>query len=147
MTQSVSNTEGERLERLAQLLDDESESQLPFTMAVVEIFDIKCPEMEMYLTLLEQPESTSHELADELDRGHSLISKRLRSLREKELVTRQRRIDGEAGLTYEYTAKPLDETVDWMTEEIDEWSAEVSDQLATFREEWPENDGDSAESA
>lgn len=135
------------MEELAELLDEESESQLPFTTAVVEVFDIKCPEMEIYLALLDHPESTPIELTDVLDRERSGIGKRLRSLCEKGLVTRQERLDGKRGTRYEYTAQPLDETVDWMTNEIEEWSADVSKQLATFREEWPNRDGQEAESA
>jgi predicted transcriptional regulator len=146
MTRSESHSEGERLEQLAQLLDEESESELPFTTAVVDIFDIKCPEMEIYLTLLEHPESTPYELGDVLDRSRSGIGKRLRSLDEKGLVSRKKRIDDETGARYEYTAKPLDETVDWMAKEIDEWSADLSDQLTTFREEWPETGQQETES-
>lgn len=147
MTRSESLSEGERLKRLEQLLSDETEEQLPFTTAVVAIFDIKCPEMEIYLALLEHPESTPNELTDVLDRGRSVIGMRLRGLCEKDLATRKERVDDKSGTRYEYTAKPLDETVDWMNEQIDEWSADVSNQLATFREEWPALDQDETESA
>jgi predicted transcriptional regulator len=146
MSHSEPRSEGERLDELEQLLGERSDTQLPFTTAVVTVFDIKCPEMEIYLALLDHPESTPNELGDVLDRGRSGVGKRLRSLVEKGLVTRQERLDSKRGTRYEYTAQPLDETVDWMTNEIEEWSADVSEQLATFREEWPDRDGQEAES-
>lgn len=146
MSHSPPRSDGKRLDELEQLLSERSDAQLPFTEAVVTVFDIKCPEMETYLALLDHPESTPNELTDVLDRERSGIGKRLRSLCEKGLVTRQKRVDTKSGTRYEYTAQPLDETVDWMTNEIDEWSADVSDQLATFREEWPDRDGQEAKS-
>jgi predicted transcriptional regulator len=146
MSESESLSDGERLERLEELLNKESDAQLPFTTAVVDVFDIKCPEMETYLVLLEYPESTPNELADVLDHTRRLMSLRLNSLCEKGLATRRERMDNKAGIRYEYTAQPLEETVDWMTEEIEEWSAEVSEQLGTFREEWPETGQQETES-
>jgi predicted transcriptional regulator len=141
MSHSPPRSEGERLDQLEQMLSERSDSQLPFTEAVVTVFDIKCPEMEVYLALLDHPKSTPKELGDVLDRDRSSMGKRLRSLCEKGLVTRRVRTDHKSGTRYEYTAQPLDETVDWMTEEIEEWSADVSEQLATFRDEWPERNG------
>lgn len=146
MTESKSLSDGERLERLEELLNKSTDSQVPFSTAVVHVFDISCPEMEMYLVLLDYPESTPNELADLLDLTRRLMSKRLNSLCEKGMATRKERIDNKAGVRYEYTAQPLDETIDWMTDEIDNWSADVGEQLATFRMEWPDHDDQELES-
>lgn len=143
MSQPSPSSDGERLGQLEQMLDGERpDSELPFTTAVVSIFDIKCPEMQVYLALLDHPKSTPKEMGDVLDRERSGMGKRLRSLCEKGLATRQKRLDTKRGTRYEYTAQPLDETVEWMTNEIEDWSAEVSEQLAAFHEEWAERNGE-----
>jgi predicted transcriptional regulator len=110
-------------------------SEPGFEDVMVCVFDIRHHETRTYRTLLESPESTVEELADQLDRNRSNINRSLSTLREKGLAERSRRLLDGGGHVYQYTATPLPEATDLMHETLDEWTAYVHARINDFGED------------
>lgn len=132
----------ERLDQLEEILRTERGEDPKFPTAVVTVFDIKCPVMETYLVVADNPQSTSEELADILEYDRHGVNRYLRDLLDKGLVSRERAVDGKPGITYEYTAKPFDEATDWMQAEMEAWSADVIEEIETLHEHYSDRSQD-----
>lgn len=99
------------------------------------VFGISCTEADLYLTMLDHPESTAAELADAVDRDRSNVHRSLTTLRDRGLVERERRLLDSGGHVYQHTAVPLDEAKTMMHESLDEWTACVHDRIDEFGSE------------
>ncbi|WP_302082158.1 helix-turn-helix domain-containing protein [Salinibaculum rarum] len=110
------------------MLDDEPGLQEVLTC----VFGIQRHEARTYQTLLENPESTVEELADQLDRDRSNVNRSLSTLREKGLAERRRRLLDSGGHIYQYSATPLSEARALMHETLDEWTAYVHERIDEF---------------
>jgi predicted transcriptional regulator len=113
------------------MLDDEP----GFEDVLACVFGIQRHEARTYLVLLDNPESTVADLAEEVDRDRSNVNRSLTTLREKELAERRRHLLDSGGHVYEYTATPLAEARELMHETLDEWAAYVHDRIDEFGEE------------
>jgi len=110
------------------MLDDEP----GFEDVLTCVFNIQRHEARTYLVLLEHPESTVAELAEDLDRDRSNVNRSLSTLREKGLATRERRLLDGGGHVYQYTATPLEEARELMHQTLDEWAAYVHERIDEF---------------
>ena len=110
------------------LLDDEP--SLDEVMACV--FGIQAHEVRTYESLLDYPESTVAELADQLDRDRSNVNRSLSTLREKGLASRRRRLLDSGGHVYQYTPTPREEAAELMHETLDEWADYVHGRIDAF---------------
>jgi len=119
-------------ERFRELMLDE---QPGFEEVLACVFDIQEHEVRTYLTLLDYPDSTVAELADQLKRDRSNVNRSLSTLREKGLAERQRRLLDGGGHVYQYAATPLPEARELMHETLDEWAAYVHERIDEFGDE------------
>lgn len=93
------------------------------------VFGITEPVADVYRYLLEQPESTVTEIAQAMECDRSTVNRKLDTLREKNLVTRNRDLLSGGGITYRYTPAPIDETRERMHRTLDEWTAFMHEQI------------------
>ncbi|MDG5818813.1 helix-turn-helix domain-containing protein [Natronococcus sp. A-GB7] len=122
-------TDGERdLEAL--MLVDEPE----FERVLECVFGVQPHESRTYTALSKAPGSTTAELATDLDRDRSSVSRSLGTLEEKALVERTQRLLDGGGYVYQYTALPLPETKSRMHRAVDEWSEQVHERIEEFGE-------------
>lgn len=98
------------------------------------VFGIHSHERRTYFALLETPGTTTAELADDLDRDRSSVSRSLSTLSETGLVQRDRKILDGGGYVYQYIATPLPETKELMHSSVDRWVAQVHDCIESFDE-------------
>jgi predicted transcriptional regulator len=96
------------------------------------VFGIQDHEARLYLELLDAPDSTVAELADEVDRDRSNVNRALSTLLDKELATRRRRLLDSGGHVYQYRATPTDDAREMMHETLDEWAAYVHEKIDDF---------------
>ncbi|TYL38539.1 TrmB family transcriptional regulator [Natronococcus pandeyae] len=96
------------------------------------VFGIQPHETRTYFRLLELPGSTVAELASALDRDRSNVNRSLSTLREKELVERERRLLDGGGYVYQYFAVPVPEAQEVMHEAVDEWAKTVHGRIEEF---------------
>ena len=92
-------------------------------------FDLSREEFRTYLAVLDHPESTTSELANDLDRGSSTINKRLTTLCESGLVSRSRELMSTGGHEHIYQPKPLGVISERIAQEVDNWSEIVLEQI------------------
>jgi len=96
------------------------------------VFGIQEHEARLYMELLDAPDSTVAELAEEVDRDRSNVNRGLTTLLEKELVSRRRRLLDSGGHVYQYRATPPAEARDLMHETLEEWAAYVHEKIDEF---------------
>jgi predicted transcriptional regulator len=96
------------------------------------VFGVQDHESRTYLALLDRPDSTVAELAEDLDRDRSNVNRSLTTLLEKGLVERRRRLLDPGGYVYEYTAVPLPEAKEMLHEALDEWVETVHGRIDAF---------------
>jgi predicted transcriptional regulator len=96
------------------------------------VFGIQEHETETYLMLLDAPESTVEELAQELERDRSNVSRSLSTLQEKGLVERHRTLLDGGGHVYRYVAEPLPKVRERLHEELDAWTEFVHGRIDDF---------------
>ena len=96
------------------------------------VFGVRDHESRTYLALLDRPDSTVEELADDLDRDRSNVNRSLTTLLEKGLVERNRRLLDPGGYVYEYSAVPLPAAKERLHEALDEWTDTVHDRIDAF---------------
>lgn len=89
--------------------------------AVRIVFDLKQHEIQTYLALVNNPESTARELAEVLDRHPRYTASVLRDLLNIGLVKRIRHILDNGGNVYVYEPAPLPVTKQILHEELDRW--------------------------
>jgi predicted transcriptional regulator len=114
-------------------IPDLVETESPDFRAILScVFGVQDHESRTYLVLLDSPDSTVAELADELDRDRSNVNRSLTALLEKGLVERRRRLLDPGGYVYEYTAVPLPEAKELLHEALDEWVGTVHERIDEF---------------
>jgi predicted transcriptional regulator len=96
------------------------------------VFGIQDHEARLYMELLDAPDSTVAELADEVDRDRSNVNRALSTLLDKELASRRRRLLDSGGHVYQYRATPPEEARELMHETLDEWTAYVHEKIDEF---------------
>jgi predicted transcriptional regulator len=96
------------------------------------VFGVQDHESRTYLVLLDNPDSTVAELAEELDRDRSNVNRSLTTLLSKNLVERRRRLLDPGGYVYEYTAVSLPEAKELLHEALDEWVENVHGAIDSF---------------
>lgn len=96
------------------------------------VFGVQDHESRTYLVLLDNPDSTVAELAEELDRDRSNVNRSLTTLLSKNLVDRRRRLLDPGGYVYEYTAVSLPEAKELLHEALDEWVENVHGAIDSF---------------
>lgn len=96
------------------------------------VFGVQDHESRTYLALLDRPDSTVAELAEDLDRDRSNVNRSLTTLLDKGLVERRRRLLDPGGYVYEYTAVPLPEAKEMLHEALDEWVETVHGRIDAF---------------
>ena len=117
-------------------ISDLLESDSPdFPEILACVFGVQDHESRTYLALLDRPDSTVEELADDLDRDRSNVNRSLSTLLDKGLVERRRRLLDPGGYVYEYTAVPLPEAKGMLHEALDEWVEMVHGRIDAFGEE------------
>ncbi len=99
------------------------------------VFGIQDHESRTYLALLDAPDSTVAELADELDRDRSNVNRSLTTLLSKNLVERRRRLLDPGGYVYEYTAVDLSTAKGMLHSGLDEWVEMVHEAIDEFGQE------------
>ncbi|WP_424001710.1 helix-turn-helix domain-containing protein [Haloarcula salina] len=112
---------------------EETDPELSEALACV--FGIRAHELRTYRALLRVPDSTVADLADELDRDRSNVSRSLSTLREAGLATRRRRLLDGGGHVFEYTATPPAAARELLHEALDAWAAGVHDRIEEFADE------------
>jgi len=108
------------------------ESNPPFENVMSCVFGIEDHQTRTYLVLCRHPGSTIEELATVLDRDRSTVNRSLSSLRERELVRRERRLLDGGGYVYQYTATELPKAKAMLHEALDTWTATVHDVIDEF---------------
>lgn len=103
-----------------------------FEDVMVCVFGIQARETETYLALLGAGEATVADLAADLDRDRSNVTRSLSALREKDLVERRRELLDGGGHIYQYTPTPLPEARELMHETLDAWAAYVHERIDEF---------------
>lgn len=96
------------------------------------VFGVQPHETRTYFRLLELPGSTVEELASALERDRSNVNRSLSTLREKELVERERRLLDGGGYVYQYIAVPVPDAQAVMHEAVDEWAETVHGRIDEF---------------
>lgn len=86
------------------------------------ILGIQAHERRTFYHLIDAPGSTVAELAADLDRDRSSVSRSLSTLEETNLIERERRLLEGGGYVYQYFASPLPEIRAQLHEAIDEWA-------------------------
>lgn len=114
---------------MADLLETEQPS---FQNILSCVFGIQDHESRTYLALLDAPDSTVAELADELDRDRSNVNRSLTTLLSKNLVERRRRLLDPGGYVYEYTAVELPVAKEMLHTALDEWVEMVHEAIDDF---------------
>jgi len=103
-----------------------------FTHILSCVFGIQDHESRTYLVLRDQPGSTVEELAATLDRDRSNVNRSLSTLRQKDLVGRERRLLDSGGYVYQYTAVDIETAKGMLHESLDEWVEAVHDSIEEF---------------
>ncbi|TYT62463.1 helix-turn-helix domain-containing protein [Natrialba swarupiae] len=96
------------------------------------VFGVQAHETRTYFQLHELPGSTVAELADELERDRSNVNRSLSTLRETNLVERERRLLDGGGYVYQYFAIPVPDAQERMHEAVDEWAETVHERIEEF---------------
>jgi predicted transcriptional regulator len=110
------------------------ESEPGFEEVLRCVFGIQEHEARLYMELLDAPDSTVAELAEEVARDRSNVNRGLTTLLDKELVERRRRLLDSGGHVYQYRATPPEEARQLMHETLDEWAKYVHEKIDEFPE-------------
>lgn len=98
----------------------------PDVLLVMEcVFGLGEHHVRVYSALLEMPGSTVEELAGELERDRSNVSRSLATLHEKGLIERHRRLLEGGGYVYQYLPVPLEEAKALMRDGLADWCERV----------------------
>lgn len=96
------------------------------------VFDIGVGEREVYRALAARECGSTGDLADELDRCRSNVSRYLNRLFQKGLVTRRRRILQSGGHVYQYSARSPEEVRRLLRAGLEQWSGAANDHIETL---------------
>lgn len=93
------------------------------------VFGVTRHEARAYRALHNRGETTAQELAEHLDRHPSNVYEGLDGLYETGLVTRRERIPDHGGLEYVFVSVPIEDAVQIIREEFEEWVTQMRDEL------------------
>ncbi|MEF8807261.1 helix-turn-helix domain-containing protein [Natronomonas sp.] len=96
------------------------------------VFGVQDHEARLYIELLDAPDSTVAELANQVDRDRSNVNRALSTLLDKDLATRRRRLLDSGGHVYQYRATPPEDARELMHDTLDEWAAYVHERIDEF---------------
>ena len=99
------------------------------------VFGLKHVEARAYLALLEHPNSSANELADELDRHRRYVSRILRGAYDAGLVEREERIFESGGQGYIHHPVPVEEMKQYLQKQLAEWTAHLRVEIETIDDE------------
>lgn len=89
-------------------------------------------ERRTYRAVLDAPGSTTSELAEDLDRDRSNVSRSLSTLVQKGLVERDRKILDGGGYVYQYFPLRPHEAKRTMHRAVEEWASRAHDRIDAF---------------
>ncbi|MEF8781817.1 MAG: helix-turn-helix domain-containing protein [Haloarculaceae archaeon] len=93
------------------------------------VFDIGVGERNVYQALCSRSHSNAGDLAEELDRDYSTVNRTLRTLFQKGLVTRRRRILQSGGHLYQYSARPPEQVRALLLHGFEKWADAARDRI------------------
>ena len=96
--------------------------------------NITCLEMEVYVTLLRNPNLCAGEIADKIKRDKSAVNKALQNLLKRGLVVREFRILKNGGYKYVYKPKPFENLKEMILESVERLVKDISKTLKEIEE-------------
>ena len=96
------------------------------------IFDLKQGEIRAYFALIDQPHSSTDQLADELDQHRRYVARSLRGLHEVSLAEREHRTLENGGQGYVYEPAPVEDMKQYLTDQLTEWTAHLRTEIETL---------------
>jgi len=88
--------------------------------------NITCLEMEVYVTLLRNPNLCAGEIADKIKRDKSAVNKALQNLLKRGLVVRDFRILKNGGYKYVYKPKPFENLKEMILDGIEKLVKDIA---------------------
>jgi predicted transcriptional regulator len=110
------------------LSDDDLQSEAVLS----HVFGITRHEARAYRALDNCGETTAQELAEHLDRHPSNVYEGLDGLYEIGLATRRRRVPDHGGKEYVFAPVPIQDAVQIIRDEFEEWVTQMRDELDTL---------------
>ncbi|WP_237561062.1 helix-turn-helix domain-containing protein [Halococcus sediminicola] len=99
------------------------------------IFDLKQGEIRAYFALIEQPHSSTDQLADLLDQHRRYVARSLRGLHEVSLAKRERQTLENGGQGYVYHPAPVEEMKEYLDAQLTEWTSHLRAEIETLESE------------
>lgn len=96
------------------------------------VFGLKHVETRAYLALLEHPQSSANDLAEELDRHRRHVARSLRGIHEAGLAERHKHIFDTGGKGYIYDPVPATEAKQYLQQQLTDWVAHLRTEIETF---------------
>jgi predicted transcriptional regulator len=90
--------------------------------------------MEVYVTLLRNPNLCAGEIADKIKRDKSAVNKALQNLLKRGLVVREFRILKNGGYKYVYKPKPFENLKEMILESVERLVKDISKTLKEIEE-------------
>lgn len=109
------------------------------------VFDVSESDAAVYRHLLEEPGSTTDEIADALGLDRSNVNRKLNALRDQGLISRNRALLGGGGYEYRYEPTSIEDTTALMHRTLDEWAAFMHDQIDAVEESLDAAEGTAGE--
>jgi predicted transcriptional regulator len=103
------------------------------------VFDVGVGERVTYLALAERGSASAGDLAKKLNRNRSNVSRYLKSLYQKGLVTRRRRILQSGGHVYEYSVRSPEQVRQLLHAELSKWTRTADKRVNELVTEIAEN--------
>jgi predicted transcriptional regulator len=99
------------------------------------IFDLKQGEIRAYFALIEQPHSSTDELADVLDQHRRYVARSLRGLHEVSLAEREHQTLKNGGQGYVYEPAPVEDMKQYLDTQLTEWTTHLRAEIETLESE------------
>lgn len=99
------------------------------------IFDLKQGEIRAYFALIEQPHSSTDQLADVLDQHRRYVARSLRGLHEVSLAKREHQILENGGQGYVYDPAPVEEMKQYLDAQLTEWTTHLRTEIEALESE------------
>ena len=99
------------------------------------IFGLKQGEIRAYFALIEQPHSSTDQLADVLDQHRRYVARSLRGLHEVSLAEREQQTLENGGQGYVYDPVPVEEMKQYLNDQLTEWTTHLRAEIETLESE------------
>ena len=106
-----------------------SDNDLQSEAVLSHVFGVTRHEVRAYRALHNRGETTTQELAEHLGRHPSNVREGLAGLYDIGLVTRRERVPDHGGLEYVFVSVPIEDAVQIIREEFEEWVTQMRDEL------------------